>query len=53
MTHPFAPGAIEHHRPTTKARALWFGIRAALLAATALAGLSFAAGWLWGTYAGA
>lgn len=50
---PFAPGTIEHHPGQPKRRAVWFGLRLALLAASALTGLSFAAGYLWGTLAGA
>ena len=50
---PFAPGTIEHHPGQPKRRAVWLGLRLALLAASALTGLAFAAGYLWGTLAGA
>jgi hypothetical protein len=50
MTHPFAPGAIEHHRHPRR-RALWLLARAGLLFAFAVTGLAYAAGWLVGTFA--
>lgn len=50
---PFAPGTIEHHPGHSKRRAVWFGLRLALLAAFALTGLSMAAGYIVGTWFGA